>query len=79
MLVHADGSPCREGTQSVPDDYIPCCKLFEAHTRTCVYDIRYEWWPKPDKWVIAISEAAGGGGITISFCPHCGAQLSPSG
>lgn len=72
---HADGSPCLEGTKSVPKKYEPCCELFNSHTSTCVHDIRYEWWGKRKIWVIAISEESGGGGIEIKFCPHCGSKL----
>lgn len=75
--VYPDGTVCLEGTKSVPKSYAPCCKVFHEHTRTCVYDIRYEWWPKSNHWVIAIVESAGGGGITMSYCLHCGARLMP--
>lgn len=75
MEKHSDGTECLEGTSSVPESFSPCCEVFGGHTTTCAFDIRYEWWPKSKQWVIAISESAGGGGITISFCPHCGAKL----
>lgn len=76
VVQHSDGTICLEGISSVPAGYVPCCETFVGHTATCAYDVRYEWWAKPRHWVIAIAESAGGGGITISFCPHCGANLS---
>ena len=72
---HADGSPCLEGTRRVPQDYVPCCKDFDYRTTRCAYDIRYEYSKEYDVWVILLVEAAGGGGIEISYCPHCGARL----
>ncbi len=73
---HADGTVCLEGTRSVPRNYSPCCEVFDYRTAACVYDIRYEWWPISHQWVIVIAEVAGGGGITVSYCPHCG-RLKP--
>lgn len=75
MRRHSDGTICLEGTRSVPHDYVACCETFLGHTTTCEYDIRYEWWHESRQWVIAIAEAAGGGGIIIEFCPHCGTKL----
>jgi hypothetical protein len=72
---HADGTVCLEGTRSVPRSFAPCCEAFEGHLATCSFDVRYEWWSKARTWVIAIAESAGGGGITISYCPHCGSRL----
>ena len=72
---HADGTTCLEGTRRVPIGFRPCCPTFAAHTVTCAYDIRYEYWSKRKQWLIVISESAGGGGIAISFCPHCGSKL----
>ncbi|HNT78321.1 MAG TPA: hypothetical protein PKH77_25195 [Anaerolineae bacterium] len=74
-MRHPNGTPCLEGTAYVPQDFRPCCDLFAAHTTTCVYDLRYEWWPRSRQWVIALAKAAGGGGIVIHYCPHCGARL----
>lgn len=68
-IKHPDGTLCLEGTTSLPPDFQPCCDVFAAHTSTCVYDLRYEWWPRSRQWVIAIAEAAGGGGIVIHYCP----------
>ena len=75
-IRHPDGTLCLEGTTSLPPDFQPCCAVFAAHTATCAYDLRYEWRPKSRQWVIAIAEAAGGGGIVIAHCPHCGAPLA---
>src|SRR6058998_1346514 len=72
---HDDGTVCREGTKRVPPRFRACCEVFQAHTATCELDVRYEWWPKARRWFIAISDAAGGGGIEIDFCPHCGSRL----
>ena len=77
--THADGTPCKEGTRSAPDGYAPCCDLFDGHTSACDFDVRYEWWAGPARRVITIAESAGGGGIWIRFCPHCGSKLSASG
>jgi hypothetical protein len=72
---HPDGSPCLEGTKSVPEGYVPCCQDFDYGTTRCAYDVRYEYWKENNEWVIVIVEAAGGGGVLISYCPHCGAPL----
>ncbi len=74
---HPDGTVCLEGTRSLPKSYSPCCEIFDSHTSTCEYDLRYEWGPRSRQWVIAIAESAGGGGVRISYCPHCGARLKP--
>lgn len=73
--THPDGSICLEGKKIVPNSYVPCCEVFSGHTNACIEDIRYEWWSKKGQWVIAISEYSGGGGIVISYCPHCGQKL----
>jgi hypothetical protein len=74
-LKHSDGSLCPEGTQSLPSRFKACCSEFTARTSACDVDIRYEWWPRYRGWYILISPSAGGGGIEIKFCPHCGAEL----
>lgn len=74
---HSDGSVCLEGTSKVPEDWTPCCDTFASHTKACVHDIRYEWWE--DEWVTVINTTAGGGGIAINFCPHCGDELNERG
>jgi hypothetical protein len=72
---HVDGSKCLEGTRRVPRRFEACCELFGGHVDTCVFDLRYEWWQKAQKWVIAVSEHSG---ITIKYCPHCGKKLKTS-
>lgn len=62
----------------MPNDFSACCEAFEAQTNSCYYDIRYEWDSEGNEWCIAIPESAGGGGILISYCPHCGACLNSS-
>ena len=76
---HADGTICLEGTSRVPKPYRPCCQAFDVQTSMCAFDVRYEWSPRQKTWVIAISESAGGGGVVITYCPHCGDKLRPSG
>ena len=75
--IHSDGTPCLEGQRGAPDAFRACCDLFESHLSACALDVRYEWWPSGRQWVIAISESAGGGGVQISHCPHCGVSLRP--
>lgn len=75
LMKHSDGTKCLEGTSSIPKNYKPCCETFLGHTVTCSFDVRYEYWKKSKQWVIAIAESAGGGGITIKYCPHCGKKL----
>ena len=77
--VHADGSICPEGTSSAPPGFMACCEDFAQQTTSCYYDIRYEWRNDLECWLIAIPDSAGGGGIEISFCPHCGASLLTGG
>jgi hypothetical protein len=76
---HLDGSLCLEGTRKVPRSHHPCCEPFDSHTRSCTFDIRYEWWNSQRGWFLRIDDSAGGGGIAISFCPHCGSKLAGSG
>jgi hypothetical protein len=72
---HSNGTICLEGTSTVAEKFAPCCEDFAGHLIACVFDFRYEWWKNKQIWVIVISESAGGGGIQISFCPHCGKKL----
>ncbi len=74
--THLDGTPCLEGTRRVPAGFTPCCETFAAHTATCEHDLRYEWWANASEWVIRLPTPGGGGGVSISHCPHCGAALS---
>lgn len=73
--THADGSPCPEGTTRLPRTAKVCCAEFAARTRACYFDIRYEWWPRPRGWFTIIPPDAGGGGVAMNFCPHCGQRL----
>jgi hypothetical protein len=75
VKTHADGSICKEGTQSVPNNYVPCCSKFECRTKKCEYDIRFKWGSKIKEWGIVVPEIAGGGVISIKYCPHCGKSL----
>lgn len=74
--THSDGTICPEGTQRLPARFSPCCNEFKSHTLACYFDIRYEWWPRKKSWFIVIAETAGGGGMAISYCPHCGSKLN---
>lgn len=74
-ILHADGSVCPEGTARRPRSYRPCCEEFDARTLACFFDIRYEWWPRYRGWFTIINPTAGGGGIAMNFCPHCGQRL----
>jgi hypothetical protein len=74
---HIDGTRCKEGTRRVPPRFRACCAAFAGHLATCDYDLRYEWWQRQRFWVITIAEAAGGGGVVIRYCPHCGLELKP--
>jgi hypothetical protein len=73
--LHADGTPCLEGTQKVPRNYEPCCEIFDAGTKACEFDIRFEWWAKLKHWVIRIPDG-GSAGMEIAYCPYCGTKLS---
>ena len=77
--THIDGSLCPEGTANMPVNRRVCCKEFEWRTYACYYDVRYEWQRWRGQWVIAIAPDAGGGGIAIRNCPHCGAKLPGRG
>ena len=59
----------------MPKPFKACCDVFESHTSACEFDIRYEWWTRSKHWYIIISDIAGGGGIEIEYCPHCGSSL----
>jgi hypothetical protein len=73
--LHADGTPCLAGTQQVPENFVSCCADFAGHVALCVSDVRYEWYAKQKIWVIAVGAEAGGGGVEMSYCPHCGAKV----
>jgi len=73
--VHADGSICPEGTARVPRGKKICCEDFRVRTLACFFDIRYEWWPEYKGWFTLVIPSAGGGGIAMNFCPHCGQRL----
>ena len=73
--LHSDGTECLEGFQQVPIHYKPCCELFNAHTKNCVVDIRYEWWDHNKMWFIRLPAIYDSSGIVIKYCPHCGKKL----
>jgi hypothetical protein len=77
--LHPDDTECREGTRSVPDGWLPCCEVFAGHVETCAYDLRYEFRTQANHWFVAIPESAGGGGVEIGWCPHCGSFLTVGG
>ena len=79
LTTHLDGTACPEGTQRTPRGYHACCPAFDARTRACYHDIRYEWWSAQRNWFVLIAPDAGGGGIAMVYCPHCGAMLKGSG
>jgi hypothetical protein len=58
----------------LPRGWQPCCSVFEDHTKACYFDVRYEW-SSQHGWMNLIAPSAGGGGIVMSFCPHCGIKL----
>jgi hypothetical protein len=62
----------------LPSRYKACCDDFEQRTTACYVDIRYEWWRRQRGWFVIIAPNAGGGGIAIHFCPHCGEKLRKS-
>jgi hypothetical protein len=66
---------CPEGAQRLPADGAICCNDFRERTLACFFDIRYEYWPAYAGWFVIISPDAGGGGVAINFCPHCGLKL----
>lgn len=73
---HADGTLCPEGTALLPSRFRACCAFFEAHTRACYFDLRFEWWAKARGWFVTIAPQAGGGGVAIHYCPNCGSALT---
>lgn len=75
QTIHADGSVCPEGIQRIQRGKKLCCEEFEARTLACFFDIRYEWWPSYRGWFTIIQPSAGGGGVAMNFCPHCGKRL----
>ena len=79
VVTHLDGTPCPEGSRTVPRAYAACCATFDARTLACYHDIRYEWWSGQRNWFVCIAPDAGGGGVAIAHCPHCGATLKGSG
>jgi hypothetical protein len=72
---HLDGSLCPEGTAVLPARHKFCCDMFRARAHACYFDVRYEWWPRQRGWFNVIMPEAGGGGIAMAFCPHCGTKL----
>ena len=77
LITHSSGETCPEESRKVPERFKVCCPIFDGHTRSCYYDIRYEYVFKAKFWGIVIPPEAGGGHIEISYCPHCGSRLAP--
>lgn len=75
LKKHSDGTECPEGTQRLRPDYALCCDDFRARTLSCYFDVRIEYWAEYEGWFVIIAPSAGGGGIAINYCPHCGARL----
>lgn len=65
---------CLEGTKRAPRGFESCCSIFADHLRACAYDVRYEF-SEQHGWGIRIADEAGGGAISIAYCPHCGVRL----
>jgi len=72
---HSGGEICLAGTRKVPRGFDPCCARFDLATKACVFDIRFEWWPKTNSWVVRVADG-GSSGIDIAFCPYCGTKVS---
>jgi len=60
----------------LPARFRTCCAEFAQRTLACTFDVRYEWWSRQRNWFVTIADSAGGGGIAISHCPHCGKKLA---
>ncbi len=76
-VLHADGTPCLEGTRRVPRGFAPCCAAFDRLTQNCVADLRVEWWSRRRRWFLLLPSSTGNEGLEVHFCPHCGAPLRP--
>lgn len=61
----------------MPRGFSPCCKGFDAATKNCEFDIRFEWWSKSKIWVVRVPDG-GSSGIRMNFCPYCGKALGPN-
>jgi len=77
--THADSSICLEGTQRLPGRFRACCEAFDAATRRCQFDIRFEWWAHYRAWFVLQPPGTGGGGIRMRYCPFCGTRLQGVG
>lgn len=75
-MKHSDGSECfgGSGNAKIPDNFVPCCDIFKERTKSCQYDLRYEYWNNWKRWVVIVPDG-GSSGIKINFCPHCGFNL----
>lgn len=71
--VHDLGGPCKEGTQNIPDNWSPCCQSFLHHTKSCQFDIRFEWMPNNKVWGIVLP-VDGFSFLELSYCPFCGRE-----
>jgi hypothetical protein len=61
-----------------------CCEMMRYNVEyTCdMHPDRYDcpdclvdYWEKSNQYVLIIRNEAGGGGITIAYCPWCGTKL----
>jgi len=72
---HPSGELCLAGERKVPRGFSACCSRFDHATQACIYDIRFEWWPRSKSWVVRVADG-GSSGIELTFCPFCGENLS---
>lgn len=72
---HPGGEPCLAGKRKVPRAFSACCSRFDDATQACIFDIRFECWPRSKSWVVRVADG-GSSGLELSFCPFCGENLN---